>query len=140
VSRIDKRLLITLTALGTGLLLGYGDDWITKVLVVLIGVVAVILWVGIRLLDFVGTDPLVWEDRQRQIRNAGKTHLQRTKESLSKAKRAMRSGKADVALEIVEKAEEFLNLNLGPLDTEQKEERELIRDFRKKFNSKLKGQ
>ena len=105
-----------------------------------VAITIVILWAGIRLLDFAGTDPLVLEDRKRQIRHEGKTHLQRTEESLNKAEKAMKAGKADLALEIVEEAEVFLKQNVGPLDIAQAEERELIRDFREKFNSKLKGQ
>ena len=102
-----------------------------------VAVTIIVLWALTGLLDFAGTDPLVWEDRQRQKRQGGKTHLQMTEAELSKAEKAMRAGKIDVAIDIIEKAEDFLNQNVGPLDIEKKEERELIASFNKKHGKKL---
>ena len=89
-----------------------------------VAVTIIVLWALTGLLDFAGTDPLVWEDRQRQKRQGGKTHLQMTEAALSKAEKAMMAGKIDVAIDIIEKAEDFLKQNVGPLDIEKKEERE----------------
>ena len=102
-----------------------------------VAVTIIVLWALTGLLDFAGTDPLVWEDRQRQKRQGGKTNLQMTEAALSKAEKAMRAGKIDVAIDIIEKAEDFLNQNVGPLDIEKKEERELIANFNKKHGKKL---
>ena len=102
-----------------------------------VAVTIIVLWALTGLLDFAGTDPLVWEDRQRQKRQGGKTHLQMTEVALNKAEKAMKAGKIDVAIAIVEKAEDFLNQNVGPLDIEKKEERELIANFNKKHGKKL---
>ncbi len=102
-----------------------------------VAVTIIVLWALTGLLDFAGTDPLVWEDRQRQIRLEGKTHLQMTKAALNRAEKAIKDGKTDLAMEIVEKAEDFLNQNVGPLDIEKKEERELIASFNKKHGKKL---
>lgn len=60
-----------------------------------------------------------------------------TEAALSKAEKEMRAGKNDVAIDIIEKAEDFLNQNVGPLDIEKKEERELIASFNKKHGKKL---
>jgi hypothetical protein len=102
-----------------------------------VAITIIVLWAMAGLLDFAGTDPLVWEDRQRQKRQGGKTHLQMTEAALSKAEKAMKAGKIDVAIDIIEKAEDFLNQNVGPLDIEKKEERELIANFNKKHGKKL---
>ena len=102
-----------------------------------VAVTIIVLWALTGLLDFAGTDPLVWEDRQRQKRQGGKSHLQMTKAALNKAEKAMKAGKTAVAIAIVEKAEDFLNQNVGPLDIEKKEERELIANFNKKHGKKL---
>ena len=102
-----------------------------------VAVTIIILWAVIVLLDFAATDPLVWEDRQRQIRREGKTHLQVTKAALNKAEKAIRAGKTDLAIEIVEKAEDFLNQNVGPLDLAKKEERELIASFNQRYSKRL---
>ena len=102
-----------------------------------VAVTIIILWAVIVLLDFAATDPLVWEDRQRQIRREGKTHLQVTKAALNKAEKAIRAGKTDLAIEIVEKAEDFLNQNVGPLDLAKKEERDLIASFNQKHIKRL---
>ena len=102
-----------------------------------VAITIIVLWAMAGLLDFAGTDPLVWEDRQRQKRQGGKTHLQMTEAALSKAEKAMKAGKTAVAIDIIEKAEDFLNQNVGPLDIEKKEERELIASFNKKHGKKL---
>ena len=102
-----------------------------------VAVTIIVLWALTGLLDFAGTDPLVWEDRQRQKRQGGKTQLQMTEAALNKAEKAMKAGKTAVAIAIVEKAEDFLNQNVGPLDIEKKEERELIANFNKKHGKKL---
>jgi|GEM_PF-3535348 hypothetical protein len=102
-----------------------------------VAITIIVLWAMAELLDFAGTDPLVWEDRQRQKRQGGKTHLQMTEAALNKAEKAMKAGKTAVAIAIVEKAEDFLNQNVGPLDIEKKEERELIANFNKKHGKKL---
>ena len=60
-----------------------------------------------------------------------------TEAALNKAEKAMKAGKTAVAIAIVEKAEDFLNQNVGPLDIEKKEERELIANFNKKHGKKL---
>ena len=102
-----------------------------------VAIIIIVLWAMAGLLDFAGTDPLVWEDRQRQKRQGGITHLQMTEVALNKAEKAMKAGKTAVAIAIVEKAEDFLNQNVGPLDIEKKEERELIANFNKKHGKKL---
>ena len=102
-----------------------------------VAITIIVLWVVTGLLDFAGTDPLVWEDRQRQIRQEGKTHMQMTKAALNKAEKAIRAGKTDLAIEIVEKAEDFLNQNVGPLDLAKKEERDLIASFNQKYSKRL---
>ena len=102
-----------------------------------VAITIIVLWVVTGLLDFAGTDPLVWEDRQRQIRQEGKTHMQMTKAALNKAEKAIRAGKTDLAIEIVEKAEDFLNQNVGPLDLAKKEERDLIASFNQKHIKRL---
>ena len=102
-----------------------------------VAITIIVLWVVTGLLDFAGTDPLVWEDRQRQIRQEGKTHMQMTKAALNKAEKAIRAGKPDLAIEIVEKAEDFLNQNVGPLDLAKKEERDLIASFNQKYSKRL---
>jgi len=102
-----------------------------------VAITIIVLWVVTGLLDFAGTDPLVWEDRQRQIRQEGKTHMQMTEAALNKAEKAMKAGKTAVAIAIVEKAEDFLNQNVGPLDIEKKEERELIASFNRKYSKRL---
>jgi hypothetical protein len=98
-------------------------------LIVILGYVA-LKYIASELLKFATTDPLAWEERQRQRRHGGKALIDEVKLELRKASRMLKLGEKDKAMDCIISIEKKVHDYSGALNSTQAEEHRLISEFR----------
>ncbi len=92
--------------------------------------VAAIYYVAKEFMSFAVTDPLAWEERQRQKRHGGKALLDEVKQDLSRTKAMLKQGDREKAMVWLNSLEKKVVDYTGPLDSTQEAEHQLISEFR----------
>jgi hypothetical protein len=93
-----------------------------------------LIYVFSELIEFATTDPLAWEERQRQKQFKGEPLLSEVRRELRNAKKVLTRGDHKKAAFMVDSLENRIHEYSGPLDRSQKDEHQLISNFRLKHN------